>query len=115
MREDKYDDGYHGDEVWNSKLIAYIEYEYDNQGKLIKETSYSATDDTPYTYSVHSYQNGLNVKTEVFIYYNVIGKTKLREIKRYYDKNGNLIYLEPKELSPLSSSTMGGVTKYEYY
>jgi hypothetical protein len=65
-------------------------------------------------FSVHSYQNGLNVITEVFIYYNVIGKTKLREIRRYYDKNDNLIYVDYKELSALSS-TMSYVTKYDYY
>ena len=113
-RKDEYSDGYHGKEVWNSKLVIYIEYEYDNQGKLVKETTYSADDDTPLSFSVHSYQNGVNIKTEVFIYYNVIGETKLREIRRYYDMNDNLIYLESEELSPFSS-TMSSVTIYQYY
>jgi hypothetical protein len=113
-RKDEYNDGYHGKEFWDSKLVAYIEYEYDNQGKLVKETTYSANNDTPLSFSVHSYQNGVNVKTEVFIYYNVIGKTKLREIRRYYDKNDNLIYLESEELSPLSS-TASYVAMYQYY
>jgi hypothetical protein len=113
-REDKYEDGYFGSEPWRSELITYIEYEYDNQGQLVKESNYSGTDNTLLRYSIHSYQNGLNVKTETFIYYNVIGKTKLREIRRYYDENDNLIYLESEELSPLSS-TMGYVAKYEYY
>ena len=102
-RKDEYNDGYH-----DSKLVAYIEYEYDNQGKLVKETTYSADNDTPISFSVHSYQNGVNVKTEV------IGKTKLREIRRYYDKNDNLIYLESEELSPLSS-TASYVAMYQYY
>jgi len=55
-----------------------------------------------------------NVKTDIFVYYNVIGKTKLREIRRYYDKNNNLIYLKSQELSVLSS-TMSYISKYEYY
>ena len=109
-REDKYEEGYFGSEPWRSELIRYIEYEYDNQGKLVKETTYSGTDDTPYKYSIHSYQNRLNVKTEVFNYSN---EEKLREIRRYYDKNDNLIYLESEELSP--SSAMSYVTIYQYY
>ena len=113
-REDNYSDGYHGKEVWNSKLATYIEYEYDSQGILLKETTYWADENTPLRYSLHSYQNGVHVKTEVFTYYNIIGKTKLREIRRYYDKNDNLIYLESDELSPLSSS-ISYVAKYEYY
>jgi len=112
-REDKYEDGYFGKEPWRSELTTYIEYEYDKQGLLVKETYYSGTDNTPIKFSVHSYQNGLNVKTEVFIYYNIIGKTELREIRRYYDKNDNLIYLESEELS-MFSSMMSCVSKYEY-
>jgi hypothetical protein len=110
-REDKYEDGYFGSEPWRSELIAYIEYEYDKQDRLVKEINYSGTDDTPYMYSIHSYKNGLNVKTEIFINSN---NEKLREIRRYYDENDNLIYLESEELS-LYSSTMSCVTKYEYY
>ena len=114
MREDKYQEGYFGSEPWRSELITYIEYEYDNQGELEKETTYFASDNTPFQYSVHSYQNGLNVKTEVFIYYNIIGKTKLREIRRYYDDNDNLIFVESQELSALSS-VLSYISKYEYY
>ena len=109
-REDKYEDGYFGSEPWRSELITYIEYEYDKQGRLVKEINYSGTDDTPYMYSLHSYQNGLNVKTEIFINSN---NEKLREIRRYYDENNNLIYLESEELSLLSSST-SYVTIYQY-
>jgi len=121
MREDKYSDGYHGNEVWSSKLTTYIEYEYDNQGNLVKENYYSGIDTPffsyssssyssgtnkfPYSIIKHIYQNGLNIKTEI---------GNVREIRRYYDKNGNLIYLESEELSPYSSA-MSCVTKYEYY
>jgi len=103
-REDKYSDGYHGKEVWSSKLTTYIEYEYDNQGKLVKEITYSAEDNTPYIITKHIYQNGVNVKTEM---------GNIREIRRYYDKNDNLIYLESEE--SMYSSAMSCVTKYEYY
>ena len=110
-REDKYEDGYFGTEPWRSELITYIKYEYDNQGNLVKETNYSGTDNTPGQFSIHSYQNGLNVKTEIF---NNNKDRKIREIRRYYDRNDNLIYLESEELSIISSST-SYVNKYEYY
>ena len=111
-REDKYQDGYYGSEHLSSKLITYIEFEYDKQGQLVKETNYSAEDDKPDQTVIHSYQNGLNVKTEVFN--NYFQNDKMREIQRYYDKNGNLIYLESKELA-MYSSAMSYVVKYEYY
>lgn len=111
IREDKYEDGYFGSEPWRSVLVAYIKYEYDNQGKLVKETNYSGTDNTPIQFSVHSYQKGLNVKTEIF---NINNNQKIREIRRYYDINDNLIYLESEELS-MYSSAMSYVTKYDYY
>ena len=118
-REDKYSDGYHGKEVWSSKLTTNIEYEYDNQGNLVQENYYSADDNplfsfsssysetgkNPYSITKHIYQNGLNVKSKI---------GNIREIRRYYDRNGNLIYLESEELSPFSSM-MSCVTKYEYY
>jgi hypothetical protein len=117
-REDKYSEGYYGNEVWSSKLTTYIVYEYDNQGNLVKEkyysaednplfsysSSYSGTDKKPYSITKHFYQNGLNVKTEI---------GNIREIRRYYDKNDNLIYLESEE--SIYSSAMSCVTKYEYY
>lgn len=111
VREDKYEDGYFGSEPWRSVLVTYIKYEYDNQGKLVKETNYSGTDNTPIQFSVHSYQKGLNVKTEIF---NKNNNQKIREFRRYYDINDNLIYLESEELS-MYSSTMSYVTKYDYY
>ena len=111
VRENKYEDGYFGSEPWRSVLVTYTEYEYDNQGKLVKETIYSGTDKKPVQYSKHSYQNGLNVKTEIF---NINNDQKIREIRRYYDRNDNLIYLESEELS-MYSSAMSSVTKYEYY
>ena len=111
-RVDNYSEGYHGGNELVSRLITYIEYEYDNQGQLVKETTYSATNNnTPIEHSIHSYQNGLNVRTEIFISSN---NQKIREIRRYYDENGNLIYLESQELSSFSSRG-SYISKYEYY
>jgi len=95
-------------------FIKYTEYEYDKQGNLVKESTYSTQDDTPLNFSIHTYRDGLNVETEVFVFYNVIGKTNLRKIRRFYDINDNLIYLESQELSVLSSM-MSYTLKYEYY
>ena len=111
IREDKYEDGYFGSEPWRSVLVTQIKYEYDNQGKLVRVTNYSGMDNTPTQFSVNSYQKGLNVKTEIF---NINNNQKIREIRRYYDVNDNLIYLESEELS-MYSSAMSYVTKYEYY
>lgn len=111
IREDKYEDGYFGSEPWRSVLVTYIEFEYDNQGKLVKETNYSGTDNTPIQFSLHSYQSGLIVKTEIF---NINGNQKIREIRHHYDSNDNLIYLESEELS-MYSSAMSYITKYDYY
>ncbi len=108
-REEKYEDGYFGSQTWHSELVRYIEYKYDNQGKLAKETIFSGAGN-PLQFSVHTYQDGLNVRTEVFRTNN---DEKIREIRRYFDKNENLIYLESREYYMYSSS-MSYVAKYEY-
>ena len=79
-------------------------YEYDNQGHLILEASFSAANSTSYGITKHSYQNNLNVKTET---------SSGTLIRRAYDKNNNLIYLSSQELFPYSSRS-SGVSKYEY-
>jgi len=114
VRENKYDSGpfeSYGVMYINGGLVSYTEYEYDSYDNLVKETYYSGTNNTPIQFSVHSYQSGLNVKTEIF---SIKNDLKAGEIRRYYDKNDNLIYLESKELAPYSSS-MSYVVKYEYY
>ena len=118
VRENHYDSGtFWIGEVAYTGLRNYIEYEYDSQGNMVVEkyysgidtpylySSYAGTDKNPYSITKHIYQNGLNVKTEI---------GDIREIRRYYDKNDNLIYLESEELS-IYSSAMSYVTKYEYY
>jgi hypothetical protein len=110
VRENQYDSGifYNGSTAYTG-LMTYIKYEY-NHDNLVKETLYSR-DNIPIRYSVHSYRNGLNVKTEIF---NNNNDQKVREIRRYYDRNDNLIYLESEELA-IYSSSMSYVNKYEYY
>ena len=90
------------------ELESYVVNQYDNSGKLIKETSY-AYDNQSTSYTQHSYSNGLNIKSDVY----QVG-IHWREIVRTYDLNNNLIILESNELSPLSS-TMSCVLRYEYY
>ena len=104
-REEIYNGG-----VFDKGLITYIEYEYDDQGRLVSETSYLAKNNTFYSINKHSYQNDINVKTEVFNSNN----QKTRVIRRYYDANDNLIYLASYELSPYMSPVRS-VTIYEYY
>lgn len=104
LREDHYDG-------FSKKVHTYIKYEYNNLGELTQEISYSGEDNLPYYVTKHGYQDGLNVISEIF---NLSNNEKIREIKRYYDKNDNLIYLESKELSLLSSA-MSYVSKYEYH
>jgi len=89
-------------------LESYVVNEYDNSGKLIKETSY-AYDNHCTSYTQHSYSNGLNIKSDVYQ-----GGIHFREILRTYDLNNNLIILESNELS-LYSSMMSHVLRYEYY
>ena len=84
IRENKYDRRiFYVGGIAYTGLITYIEYEYeyDNQGNLVKDPNYSGPDNNPYRFSIHGYQNGLNVKTEIFNYSN---NQKTREIRRYY-------------------------------
>jgi len=91
------------------ELENYIVYEYNASGEILKETSYDK-DNQPYSYTLHTYYKGLNIKSDVYA-----GKDMVhwREIKRTYD-NHKLIILESTELSPVSSA-MSYVWRYEYY
>ena len=88
----------------------YTTFEY-NGNRLIKETLYSSNGEVN-TITSHLYTNGLNIKTEIFRGNN--GKDKLREIKKTYDSNYNLIIIESTELTSYSSMS-SYVMKCEYY
>lgn len=91
-------------------LENYTVYKYSGKNLTI-ETLYSANGEVN-TVSNYFYQKGLNTKTE--IYRGNKGTTKLREITKTYDSNGNLTILQSNELS-LVSSASSFVLKYEYY
>jgi len=91
-----------------NKLEAYTISHYDNSGRLTKEVRY-ASDEKVISTTSHSYRGLLLVKSDV---YN--GETRMREIKRSYDSNNNLLILESKELVSYSSA-MSYVLKYEYF
>ena len=88
----------------------YTTFEY-NGNRLSKETLYSSNGDVN-TITSHLFLNGLNSKTEIYKGNN--GKDKLREIKKTYDSNYNLIIIESIELTSYSSMS-SYVMKYEYY
>ena len=80
-RQERYE-GEHGPFV--GKLTSFSEYEYDLQGKLVAETAYSGKSITK-----HIYQKELMVKTEHYW-----SNEMAYHIKLFYNKKGNLIYLE---------------------
>lgn len=94
----------------NNHLESYIQYLYDNSGRVKKELMYSS-DGTCLNYIVHSYSGQLQVKSEYFTYSD---KVMYRSITRTFDESSNLINLESKEMVP-SSSMMSFVMKYMYY
>ena len=102
IRIEKYERG--------SELERFVSYEYDNGGKLVKETSFNK-DNEQYGYTEHFYTNGLNTESKV---YGARDMVLLREIYRTYDDHNNLIILDSNEIAGFSSM-MSHVLKYEYY
>jgi hypothetical protein len=87
----------------------YTEMTYNQSGELIEERFYS-TDSQLFRVIKHSYTNGLQTKSDTF---QGLEMEQLREVKRTFDANRNLILLESNELSILSS-THSHVLRYEY-
>lgn len=97
-------------EFSGNKLERYIVYEYDNSDRAIKELSYGFDGQCVF-YTIHSYTGSLQTKSEI---YNFSTNSNIRTINRIFDKNKNIITLESKELS-LVSSLASFVLRYEYY
>ena len=95
----------------SDNLESYIKNEYDNSGNIIKETSFGEYNQ-PFSYTQHSFENGLKVQSDVFAGEDM--KEHVCEIFRIFDENNNLIIRESNELS-LYSSMMSHVLKYEYF
>ena len=93
----------------HNTLESYTENQYDNSGRLIKETRYAA-DNNCLSYTNHSYSGSLQVRSDL---YNNHNGTHYRSIKRTFDDNKNLIILESNELA-LYSSMMSHVLRYKY-
>ncbi len=95
----------------SDELERYTVYEYDNSGNLIKETAYDP-DNQPYSYTKYSYENGLNIQSDIFGGEDM--KIHIREIFNTYDENNNLIIKESNELLSYSSA-LSYVLRYEYF
>jgi hypothetical protein len=95
---------------YHNILESYIENQYDNSGRLIKE-SFFMPDGTCISYTIHTYSGILQAKSDLFIYKNDV---HYRSVKRTFDDNNNLTMLESNELA-LYSNSMSFVYRYKYY
>jgi len=96
---------------YEGTLESYVVFEYNDSGEVFKETTFFK-DGSLVSETLHTYTNGLNVKSDVYVV-NVLGKDHLRTITRKYDSQNDLILLESRELlvySSMSSYTL----RYEY-
>ena len=93
-----------------NELEGFIEYEYDQIGNLIKESSYGY-DGKCVFYTINTYSGPLKTKSEIYNNYN---NSKIREISRTFDNKSNLIILQSKELSPYSSIA-SSIIGYEFF
>jgi hypothetical protein len=95
-------------------LESYIEYEYDHCGWLIKENTVFTSDNEFIYFTEHIYENGLNVKSDVYAGRSASNIDHIREILKTYDMGNNLILKEINELEVFSTQP-SRVLKYEYY
>ncbi len=99
-------------EQYNSldKLEWYNELEYNQLGEMIAEKQFSGDSILSRTVK-HSYTNGLQTQSDTYV-----GSTleHLREVKRTFDLNRNLVLLESNELTRYSSASCH-VLRYEYF
>ena len=91
------------------KLESYSEMVYNQSGELEEEKFYSG-DSELFRVIKHSYTRGLQTKSDTF---QGLEMVHLREVKRSFDANRNLILLESNELTRYSSA-ISQVLRYEY-
>lgn len=97
------------EKYYRDQLDSYTKYEYNSNGEIVKEVYYTAAGHE-ISITKHTYVDNINIKTEFF---NGGNMEKIWELDRIYDKNGNLIFVDFKVLSILSSMMSHGL-KYEY-
>lgn len=94
------------------QLTSYSEYEYNNEGNMIKEIKFNQ-DKNPYNEIRHKFVNGMNVETMRYSLNN--GKREeYARISRQFDQNKNLI-IEQNKILALWSSEANYSIKYEYF
>jgi hypothetical protein len=96
---------------YGETLESFVVNEYNNSGDVLKETTFFK-DGTQISETLHTYSNGLNVRSDVYIF-NDRGREHLRTITKTYDTDNNLVTLESQELL-IYSSMSSYVMKYEY-
>lgn len=92
---------------YKGEVESTVVYEYDNLNRRVTEKTYGP-DNSLLATTKNTYNGMLLIRSDVYngdIYY--------RKIVRSYDDMGNLVVLESKELSPVSSA-MSYFSKYEY-
>jgi hypothetical protein len=94
----------------DNELEICTENQYDSVGNLVKESTYGS-DGIGKTYIIHTYSENLLVKSDVFTFK---GDVHVREIKRTYDINNNLIILESTELTSFSDFMPHSVLRFVY-
>lgn len=98
----------------SGKLLNYVLYEYDKEGRLSRETVCNPISNKASRYSLYSYENGLNTQVDVYTFMNMQNEfVPLRKITNEYDANRNLIRKESEELC-MTSSMSSFTWVYEY-
>ncbi len=93
----------------NGQMAEYSLFEYQGS-RMVKETSFTPTGELNRITEYKLQKDG----SELEVIYAGPGKIKVREVKRTFDANRNLLMLQSIELAAWSS-TMSFVMRYEYY
>jgi hypothetical protein len=96
------------------ELESYLEYEYDKCGRLAKENIVNMSYTEFIYFTKHSYQNGLNFKSDDYAGRSASNIEHIREMLKTYDTENNLILNEINELQEFSTQP-SRVIRYEYY
>jgi hypothetical protein len=96
------------------EVESYIEYTHDRCGRVIKEATVFMSDPDFMYYTEHSYQDGLNTRSDVYAGRSASLIDHIREMIKTYDAGNNLIVDEINELQSFSTQA-SRVLRYEYY